>query len=136
MNAAREPHSRDTACSNERAVLAAETLVMNNMQPETLAFERLEAAGQAPCEVGESPVWREQDQALYWVDIPARTIARLAVGEARRTEWRLPEKVACITFDRHGTVLAGCETGLFAITLPAAHEASARKLAAPVFPLP
>jgi sugar lactone lactonase YvrE len=136
MNAAREPHSRDTACSNERTVLAAETLVMNNMQPETLAFERLEAAGQAPCEVGESPVWREQDQALYWVDIPARTIARLAVGEARRTEWRLPEKVACITFDRHGTVLAGCETGLFAITLPAAHEASARKLAAPVFPLP
>src|SRR3984957_1275747 len=109
---------------------------MKNPQLETPVVERVEAADQAPCEVGESPVWREQEQALYWVDIPARTIARLEVDQAKRTEWRLPEKVACITFDRHGTVLAGCETGLFAVTLSTALEASARKLAAPVFPLP
>jgi len=109
---------------------------MKNMQPETLAVERLEVAGQAPCEVGESPVWRAEEQALYWVDIPARTIARLEAGKAKRTDWLLPEKVACITFDRHGIVLAGCETGLFAVTLSTAHEASVRKLAAPAFPLP
>lgn len=109
---------------------------MNNMQPETVTVERLEGAGQAPCEVGESPVWREQEQALYWVDIPARTIARLDIGTGKKTGWRLPEKVACITFDRHGTVLAGCETGLFAVSLPTAPEASVRKLAAPDFPLP
>ena len=69
---------------------------MNNMQPETLAVERLEAADQAPCEVGESPVWREQEQALYWVDIPARTIARLVVGEVERTEWRLPDRKSVV----------------------------------------
>jgi len=109
---------------------------MNNMQPETLTVERLEGAGQAPCEVGESPVWREQEQALYWVDIPARTITRLDVGTDKKTDWHLPEKVACITFDRHGTVLAGCETGLFAVSLSSAPEASVRKLAAPDFPLP
>lgn len=102
--------------------------------------ERVEAAGQAPAMVGESPVWRVAEQALYWVDIPAQKIVRLAVETGRRTEWRLPERVACIAFDRHGTVLAGCETGLFAVTLSdtatadgQSFQAEARRLAAPSF---
>jgi sugar lactone lactonase YvrE len=51
----------------------------------------------------------------------------------------LPEKVACIAFDHRGTVLAGCETGLFAVTLtaPSANgepvQVTGRKLAAPDF---
>lgn len=104
---------------------------------ETARVERVEAAGQTPAEVGESPVWREEEQALYWVDIPARMIARLHVETGKRTDWLLPEKVACITFDRNGIVLAGCETGLFAVTLPSARESArdpvVRMLAAPTF---
>ncbi|HZZ10472.1 MAG TPA: SMP-30/gluconolactonase/LRE family protein, partial [Paraburkholderia sp.] len=106
----------------------------------TLKAERVEAAGQAPATVGESPVWRAVEQALYWVDIPAQKIVRLAPNTGERSEWRLPEKVACIAFDRHGRVLAGCETGLFAVTLPeaapggAAVAVTGRKLAAPTFP--
>ncbi|HEY4296955.1 MAG TPA: SMP-30/gluconolactonase/LRE family protein [Paraburkholderia sp.] len=104
--------------------------------------ERVEAAGQAPASVGESPVWRAAEQALYWVDIPARKIVRLRVDSGERSEWLLPEQGACIAFDRQGTVLAGCETGLFAVTLSEAEqgasgapaEAVMRKLAAPVFP--
>ncbi|WP_213762685.1 SMP-30/gluconolactonase/LRE family protein [Caballeronia sp. dw_19] len=110
--------------------------------------ERIEGAGSAL--VGESPVWRSAEQALYWVDIPARKILRWRVEAGERSEWRLPEQVACIAFDRHGTVLAGCETGLFAVALTestigdeAGENApgveplpvTQRKLAAPVFPL-
>jgi sugar lactone lactonase YvrE len=102
--------------------------------------ERVEAAGQAPAAVGESPVWRAQEQALYWVDIPARKIVRLRIDSGDRAEWLLPEKVACIAFDHRGTVLAGCETGLFAVTLTEATanggqavQVTARKLAAPDF---
>ncbi|MFM0737628.1 SMP-30/gluconolactonase/LRE family protein [Paraburkholderia xenovorans] len=103
--------------------------------------ERLEGAGEVPAQVGESPVWRAAEQALYWVDIPARKIVRLRVDSGERSEWVMPEQVACIAFDHRGTVLAGCETGLFAVTLPqgARHgEAVAvtgRKLAAPSFPV-
>ncbi|WP_425435580.1 SMP-30/gluconolactonase/LRE family protein [Paraburkholderia ribeironis] len=112
---------------------------MVNLRVERV--ERVEGAGQAPASVGESPVWRAAEQALYWVDIPAQKIVRLRVDSGERAEWRLPEKVACIAFDRRGTVLAGCETGLFAFTLPDAAQASSgepgraavRKLAAPVF---
>lgn len=103
--------------------------------------ERVEAAGQAPASVGESPVWRAAEQALYWVDIPAQKIVRLRLDSGARAEWQLPEKVACIAFDRRGTVLAGCETGLFALTLtegaPRGGEpmkVTGRKLAAPAFP--
>lgn len=84
----------------------------------SMRVERVEAAGLQPASVGESPVWRAAEQALYWVDIPAQQIVRLRVESGERHAWRLPEKVACIAFDRRGTVLAGCETGLFAVTLP------------------
>ncbi|MFM0628316.1 SMP-30/gluconolactonase/LRE family protein [Paraburkholderia xenovorans] len=101
--------------------------------------ERVEAAGQAPASVGESPVWRVAEQALYWVDIPAQKIARLRIDSGERSEWLLPEKVACIAFDHRGTVLAGCETGLFAVPLtePSTNgepvQVTGRKLAAPDF---
>ncbi|MGF6374619.1 sugar lactone lactonase YvrE [Paraburkholderia sp. RAU6.4a] len=104
--------------------------------------ERFEAAGPLPAATGESPVWRAAEQALYWVDIPAKKIVRGSLATGQRTEWLLPEQVACIAFDHAGTVLAGCETGLFAVSLADASKAasgepltaSLRKLAAPEFP--
>jgi sugar lactone lactonase YvrE len=104
-----------------------------------VSVERVTAAGQAS--VGESPVWRAAEEALYWVDIHARKIVRLHVVSGVRSEWTLPEKVACIAFDASGVALAGLETGLFAVTLPASAGLQAavprtRKLAAPVFPAP
>jgi sugar lactone lactonase YvrE len=101
--------------------------------------ERVESAGSEPACVGESPVWRASEEALYWVDIPAQQIVRLHVGSGVRTAWVLREKIACIAFDAHGTVLAGMETGLFAVTLPEPAVGGApippfvRKLAAPAF---
>lgn len=105
-----------------------------------VSIERLASAGQAS--VGESPVWRGAEEALYWVDIPAQKIVRLHVASGVRSEWALPEKVACFAFNASGRVLAGLESGLFAVTLPEAavsQDAAAlpvRKLAAPVFPAP
>ncbi|MGF6702793.1 sugar lactone lactonase YvrE [Paraburkholderia sp. MM5496-R1] len=104
--------------------------------------ERFEAAGRLPAATGESPVWRAAEQALYWVDIPAKKIVRGSLATGQRSEWLLPEQVACIAFDHAGTVLAGCETGLFAVSLADASKAasgepltaSLRKLAAPEFP--
>ncbi|BAO92027.1 SMP-30/gluconolactonase/LRE family protein [Caballeronia cordobensis] len=101
----------------------------------TARVERLDAGGRAT--VGECPVWRGEDNALYWVDIPARHIVRLDVGSGRRTEWAFEEQVACFAFDAAGHVVAGMESGIFSVTLADAHDAHegrARKLAAPVFP--
>ncbi|SAK45336.1 gluconolactonase [Caballeronia hypogeia] len=94
--------------------------------------ERIDAAGRAT--VGECPVWRAKENALYWVDIPARRIVRLEIDGARRTEWAFAEQVACFAFDAAGRVLAGMETGVFSVTLGDASEGQAERLAAPAFP--
>jgi sugar lactone lactonase YvrE len=98
----------------------------------TVRAQRLDAAGRAT--VGECPVWRAQEGALYWVDIPARRIVRLEIESARRTEWAFDEQVACFAFDKTGRVVAGMESGMFGVTLADANDARAVKLAAPSFP--
>lgn len=110
----------------------------------SMRAERVEAAGALPATVGESPVWQAAEGAFYWVDIVARKIIRLHLESGVRTEWVLPERVACLAFGREGGLLAGLETGLFSVTLPESGEAArtapfqaqVRKLAAPLFPLP
>jgi len=112
-----------------------------NAAPNVRA-ERLEPAGAARAMVGESPVWRAGEGALYWVDIVGRKILRFHLASGIRTEWILPERVACLAFGRKGGLLAGLETGLFSVTLPEGgapgelRTAQVRKLASPAFALP
>jgi len=107
-----------------------------------LFAERLEAAGRSPASLGESPVWNSTQNALYWVDILGKKIIRVEPEGGLRTEWASPERVACIAFGQAGRLLAGLESGLFAVTLPEngrvceVNHAQVRKLAAPDFPLP
>jgi sugar lactone lactonase YvrE len=92
--------------------------------PQT-PVRQLEARDARRSSVGECPVWRVEENALYWEDIPAQTLVRYELATQRRTEWRLPERIGCYTFARDGKVLAALETGLFAVTLhePAAGDA-------------
>jgi sugar lactone lactonase YvrE len=83
--------------------------------------------------VGESPVWRAGEEALYWVDIPARRIHRLRLVDGRRDSWQAPERVACIAFAADRSLVAGMETGIFALRLGAEGGVSATRLAAPDF---
>ncbi|CAM4035024.1 Gluconolactonase [Bordetella tumbae] len=79
-----------------------------NTQPQA---ERL---GSMLCTVGESPVWRASDQALYWTDIPARRLWRYDPAQGLAHHWLLPEMAGCIAM--HGTGwLAAMESGLYAL---------------------
>ena len=44
---------------------------------------------------GESPVWHVGEQALYWVDIPGKTINRWSPTAGHR-QWETEEMPACI----------------------------------------
>jgi sugar lactone lactonase YvrE len=83
------------------------------------------------CATGESPLWHAQEQAWYWVDIPARRIWRMdhASGELRR--WLAPEMVACIAASEGGGLVAGMESGIFLLSLNEDGSVGARRLAAP-----
>ncbi len=63
---------------------------------------------------GESPVWHVGEQALYWVDIPARKLCRWQAATGVTTSWLAPEMLACIAQgSAPGQWVAGMETGLF-----------------------
>ena len=69
----------------------------------------------ARCGTGESPVWSAAEQALFWVDIPARALHRWSADG--HVQWRGAEMLACIAprADAPGQWIAGMESGVFSI---------------------
>ena len=66
---------------------------------------------------GESPVWLPEEQALYWVDIPAMRIWRWVASTGATRSWLLPEKVGCIAHVNGNKWLAAMETGVFTVSI-------------------
>lgn len=62
---------------------------------------------------GESPVWSAQEQALYWVDIPAQRLHRWGSTDQRTQSWETAEMLACIARCSDGGWIAGLQSGLF-----------------------
>ncbi len=66
---------------------------------------------------GESPVWVAAEQALYWVDIPARKLCRWVSATGLTDEWVAPEMLACIApLGVAGGWIAGTESGVFQLS--------------------
>ncbi|CRL47213.1 MULTISPECIES: SMP-30/gluconolactonase/LRE family protein [unclassified Pseudomonas] len=63
--------------------------------------------------VGECPVWVPEENALYWVDIPAGALQRWSAASGHVDTWTAPEMLACITRHRDGGWVAGMESGFF-----------------------
>lgn len=79
--------------------------------------------------VGESPVWDAAEQALYWVDIPARRLCRWSAADAALTEWLAPEMLACIGRLGAKDWIAGAESGVFRVNPKAGGELGFDRLA-------
>ena len=63
--------------------------------------------------VGESPVWVPEENALYWVDIPAGGLQRWSADSGHVNAWKAPQMLACIARHRDGGWVAGMESGFF-----------------------
>lgn len=50
----------------------------------------------ASAELGEGPVWDEQIQKLYWIDIVGKTVHRYDPVSAMQESWQLGQMVGCI----------------------------------------
>lgn len=85
--------------------------------------------------VGESPVWRAAEGALYWVDIPAKQICRLQVKRGIVDTWTTSAMVGCIAFRQDGALIAGMEDGIYLLILGPQSMVTATQLAAPLFPM-
>ena len=67
---------------------------------------------------GESPVWHGAEQALYWVDIPARKLCSWIPATGEATSWVAPEMLACVApMAGSKRWIAGAESGVFQLEL-------------------
>lgn len=85
---------------------------------------------------GESPVWSTTEQALYWVDIPAKRLHRWSPADGKEHSWQASQMLACIAQTGNGSWIAAMENGLFAITPHADGSLDSRLLASVTHALP
>jgi sugar lactone lactonase YvrE len=78
--------------------------------------------------VGESPVWVAAEQALYWVDIPARRVSRWSAATGHTDHWATHEMAACIAPAANAGWICGMESGVFQLSFRG-ERADARRLA-------
>lgn len=84
-----------------------------NAVAATMEIERI---GNMRCGVGESPVWHGGERALYWTDIPNRTLWRWDPSSGQSSSWQLPEMAGCMAMAADGGWLLAMESGLFRST--------------------
>lgn len=64
---------------------------------------------------GESPVWQAQENALYWVDIPAGRLHRWQL-DGHFSYWTADEMLGCIVRSPQGHWLGAQQSGIFKLT--------------------
>lgn len=76
------------------------------------------------CELGESILWCERRQRLYWVDILACRLWCHDPANGGTRTWTLPQPLACIGLGEDGHLLLGLAKGLYTADLDAHADAS------------
>lgn len=106
------------------------------MTPWTLA--KPECIWPARAILGESPVWSQRDQALWWVDIKAPALHRYEPVSNTRTSWRTDEPVGCIDAPCDGgRIFAAAKSGfVWLMPEPAGGHAPSRPIVDPEAGLP
>lgn len=70
-----------------------------------------------PDQLGESPFWHPQEQRLYWVDIPGKRVACVAVdglqAQGAVEYWPLNEEVGCIAPVQGGGLVLALRSGIY-----------------------
>jgi len=90
---------------------------MDRMHAPALSSSTWTAITTEPDGLGESPFWHPQEQRLYWVDIPGRRIARVAVqglqAQGPVEYWPLTQDPGCIAPVQGGGLVMALRDGIY-----------------------
>jgi sugar lactone lactonase YvrE len=75
-------------------------------------MEAPKLVGDAVCELGEGPVWRAEERALWWVDILGPKVWRFDIATGATRSWPAPERIGFIEPVAGGGWIAGLKSGL------------------------
>jgi sugar lactone lactonase YvrE len=63
--------------------------------------------------IGETPVWRPKENALYWIDCEGPRIQRWHADTGETTSWAMPERIGGLVFKAQGGALVTLGSGIF-----------------------
>lgn len=72
-----------------------------------------ELAVELKCTLGEGPVWHEESQSLYWVDILAFKLYKFSIETSRLEDYQMPSEIGCFAFGDDGLIYAALADGLY-----------------------
>lgn len=64
-------------------------------------------------EIGEGAVWDDEDQALWWVDIPPGLIHRFDPVSGENQTWEFGEPVGCLALRAGGGLVVAAKSGFY-----------------------
>jgi L-arabinonolactonase len=67
------------------------------------------------CQLGETPIWSAQENALYWIDCEAAVVFRRNLIGGEIIRWHAPSHVEGLVLREGGGVLAVLRLGVFAL---------------------
>src|SRR5580658_9453836 len=69
-------------------------------------------------QLGEGLLWSERENAVYWVDILAQSLHRLALADESVSSWPMPERIGwVIERQNQRGFIAGLQSGFHELTL-------------------
>ncbi len=78
-----------------------------------MADVRIECVVDARAEVAECPVWNDEDQSLYWVDIYRQRLNRYDPSTGRNSFWAMPEPIGSFALRRNGGMIVALKSGFY-----------------------
>jgi sugar lactone lactonase YvrE len=63
-------------------------------------------------QLGESPVWDDAEQTLYWIDIPGQAVHSLQPATGLHRHWDMPAEPGCIARCASGGLIVALRPGL------------------------
>lgn len=67
---------------------------------------------ESPMELGESPVWHPEQEALYWIDIAGRAVHRHVPKTGAHDAWSMPSEPGCIAWCKSGGMIVALRSGV------------------------
>jgi L-arabinonolactonase len=80
---------------------------------------RVETVGDTRDLLGESPVWDERQQALFWIDSKRRVVRRVEPDSGTLQQWLLPQEIGSIALCDGASLLVALEDGFCRLDLAA-----------------
>lgn len=72
-----------------------------------------QALGPEPDGLGESPFWHPDEQCLYWIDVPGRSLRRQRADQLQPERWAMPSEPGCIAPARSGGLVVALRDGIY-----------------------